>query len=56
MVKLRSAMSPVAALIDVAADGTGQVLLDVPYAGPAPGQACVFYQRDRMLGGGWITR
>ncbi|HEX2940955.1 MAG TPA: tRNA 2-thiouridine(34) synthase MnmA [Rhodopila sp.] len=36
-------------------DGTTIVHLDQP-ALPAPGQACVFYQGDRILGGGIITR
>ncbi|MBE7209664.1 MAG: tRNA 2-thiouridine(34) synthase MnmA [Gluconacetobacter diazotrophicus] len=37
----------------VTADGS--VLLDEP-ALPAPGQACVFYDGDRVLGGGFIRR
>ena len=24
-------------------------------AGIAPGQACVFYDKEKMLGGGWIV-
>jgi tRNA-specific 2-thiouridylase len=32
------------------------VILDEPLAGIAPGQACVFYDGTRVLGGGWITR
>jgi tRNA-specific 2-thiouridylase len=40
----------------VAAHGDGAaVRLDEP-ALPAPGQACVFYDGDRVLGGGFITR
>jgi tRNA-uridine 2-sulfurtransferase len=31
------------------------VILDEP-ALPAPGQACVFYSEDRVLGGGIMTR
>ena len=27
-----------------------------PQFGIAPGQACVFYQGSRVLGGGWIER
>jgi tRNA-specific 2-thiouridylase len=26
-----------------------------PEYGVAPGQACVFYRGDRVLGGGWIA-
>ena len=32
------------------------ITLDSPHFGIAPGQACVFYDGDRVLGGGWITR
>jgi tRNA-uridine 2-sulfurtransferase len=32
------------------------VVLREPQAAIAPGQACVFYDGDRMLGGGWICR
>jgi len=55
-VKLRSTMAPVAARISVAADGTAEVRLDQPFAGVAPGQACVFYRSEQVLGGGWIER
>ncbi len=34
---------------------TAQVILDMPEEGVAPGQACVFYQDERVLGGGWIS-
>jgi tRNA-specific 2-thiouridylase len=36
-------------------DGRTVVELDEP-ALPAPGQACVFYHEDRVLGGGIIMR
>ena len=38
------------------ADGVAvvDVELDVPATGVAPGQAAVFYDGDRVLGGGWI--
>jgi tRNA-specific 2-thiouridylase len=54
-VKLRSTMAPAAAQVCLAGD-TAEVLLDQPQAAIAPGQACVFYQGDRLLGGGWILR
>jgi tRNA-specific 2-thiouridylase len=59
-VKLRSAHTPVAARVFPAGEGDGQVdgavvLLDEPQYGVAPGQACVFYAGDRVLGGGWIS-
>ena len=37
-----------------AVDADGAVTLDTP-ALPAPGQACVFYDGDRVLGGGFIA-
>ena len=54
-VKLRSAQPPVSARLFL--DGAdGEVLLDAPAYGVAPGQACVFYDGTRCVGGGWIGR
>jgi tRNA-uridine 2-sulfurtransferase len=48
-VKVRSMAKPVPARMD------GEWLrFDVPELGVAPGQAAVFYDGDRVLGGGWI--
>ncbi|MBC8337295.1 MAG: tRNA 2-thiouridine(34) synthase MnmA [Rhodospirillales bacterium] len=55
-VKVRSTADPVAAKITGFADDTALVELDTPETGIAPGQACVFYDGDRVLGGGWIKR
>ena len=55
-VKLRSAQPPVAATLFLDAEGAGEVRLDAPALGVAPGQACVFYNGTRVLGGGWIRR
>ena len=55
-VKLRSMSAPAAARVWVFDDGAAVVTLDTPQFGVAPGQACVFYQGERMLGGGWICR
>ncbi len=53
-VKLRAREAPHGAL--VRPDGSGAtVLLDTP-ALAAPGQACVMYDGDRVLGGGFIAR
>ena len=54
--KLRSTGAALPATIRAAGDGGAAVLLDAPAEAVAPGQACVFYDGDRVLGGGWITR
>jgi tRNA-specific 2-thiouridylase len=53
-VKLRSAQLPVPGTLALEAGGTAHVLLDTPAEAVAPGQACVAYDGDRVLGGGWI--
>lgn len=35
-------------------DGRAEVVFDEPQRAVAPGQAAVFYDRDTVLGGGWI--
>jgi len=56
MVKIRNTFVPVAATIRVLEDNRAAVTLDAPARGVSPGQACVLYDGDRVLGGGWITR
>jgi tRNA-specific 2-thiouridylase len=53
-VKLRAREEPHDATVRATADGA-EVRLDAP-ALPAPGQACVFYAGERVLGGGFIRR
>ena len=55
-VKLRSMQTAVAATLFSQSDGRAEVILAVPQIAVAPGQACVFYNGDRILGGGWIAR
>ena len=56
-VKIRSTRPSRDAIVLPTGASTAQVTLVVPEEGAAPGQACVFYERDttRVLGGGWIT-
>jgi tRNA-specific 2-thiouridylase len=49
-VKVRSLAPAVPALLD-----GEQVRFLTPEYGVAPGQAAVFYDGERMLGGGWIA-
>ena len=55
-VKVRSMRPPVAASVSPLKDGLALVELAAAEHGVAPGQACVFYEGDRVLGGGWIQR
>ena len=54
--KIRSMRPPAAAMLRVARDGAATLALDSPEHGIAPGQACVLYDEERVLGGGWIRR
>ena len=56
--KLRSTQPGTAATVTASASNPQQAIvhLQEPQAGIAPGQACVLYTGDRVLGGGWIMR
>jgi tRNA-specific 2-thiouridylase len=54
-VKVRSMRPPVPARVMATPDGAEVELLEAEEA-VAPGQACVFYQGMRVLGGGWIAK
>jgi tRNA-specific 2-thiouridylase len=55
-VKLRSTQKPAPATLSLDGSGGAEALLDEPVSGIAPGQACVVYDGERVLGGGWIRR
>jgi tRNA-specific 2-thiouridylase len=55
-VKVRSTRAPVAAR--VTANGNDSAVVELPEgeSAVAPGQAAVFYDGTRVLGGGWIAK
>lgn len=55
-VKVRSTRPPVVAKVCFEEGEGARVIFPQPEYGIAAGQACVFYQDNRVLGGGWILR
>ena len=55
-VKIRSMQTPLPAKVKVLEGTKAIVELENPDYGIAPGQACVFYADNRVLGGGWIEK
>lgn len=55
IVKLRSAHPGIAATVERLDGRRARVTLEEPQAAVSPGQACVAYVGDRLIGGGWIT-
>jgi len=53
--KVRSLARPVAGKWDGADDGRGRLTFATPEYGVAPGQSAVFYDGERLLGGGTIV-
>jgi len=53
-VKVRSTREPKSAILTFLGQGRASVHLNAAEEGVAPGQACVCYEGDRVLGGGWI--
>ena len=53
-VKIRYRHAPAAATVVATADGGARVTFAEPQSAVTPGQAVVFYDGDRVLGGGWI--
>jgi tRNA-specific 2-thiouridylase len=54
-VKIRYTSPDFPAQVTPLADGGARVEFDQPVRGIAPGQAAVFYQAERVLGGGIIS-
>jgi len=54
-VKIRSNHDVVPAQIRLLSNRMAEVTLNFPEKAITPGQACVVYQGERVLGGGWIT-
>ncbi|WPX97049.1 tRNA-specific 2-thiouridylase MnmA [Candidatus Bandiella woodruffii] len=55
-VRLRSNHEEINATVKYLGNGYADVTLDSFYYGITPGQACVMYDGDRVLGGGWIMK
>ena len=53
---MRSAHAGAPAAIERLGGGRAAVAFDAPVRAAAPGQAAVFYDGPRVLGGGWIQR
>ncbi len=53
-VRLRSNHKEIKAMVKYLGNGFADVTLESFYYGVTPGQACVIYDGDRVLGGGWI--
>ncbi|AIL12421.1 thiouridylase [Candidatus Paracaedimonas acanthamoebae] len=56
LVKIRSAQEPIPAFLELTSSHKAKVRFKEPEYGVSPGQACVFYNGDQVLGGGWITQ
>jgi len=55
-VRIRHRAAEVPATVTPRADGTARVVFDRPVKAAAPGQSCVFYRGDVVLGGGVLGR
>jgi tRNA-uridine 2-sulfurtransferase len=54
--KIRSRHAEAPATINPLDDGSVEVVFDSPQPAVSPGQACVFYDHETVIGGGWIER
>ena len=56
LAKIRHNHEPADATLRMLADGRAEVVFDQPQRAIAPGQSCVWYQGEDVLGGGVIER
>lgn len=54
-VRIRSRHREAPAAVRILGDDLWEVVFDTPQAAVTPGQAAVFYDGERVLGGGWIA-
>lgn len=52
--RIRYRHSEMPAQVEPLGDGRARVVFDEPQEGITPGQAAVFYEGERVIGGGWI--
>ena len=52
--KIRSTQNEISGKLKIM-DDSGYFLFYEPVSATSPGQACVFYKNEQVLGGGWIT-
>ena len=52
--KIRSTQEDLPGILDINSDH-GTFTFEKELDNTSPGQACVFYKNDQLLGGGWIT-
>ena len=55
-VKIRYKHTKQKAILNILSNNSCQVDFYNPQSAPTPGQAAVFYQRNSVIGGGWITK
>jgi tRNA-specific 2-thiouridylase len=56
LAKIRSRHTEAPATVSPTEEGSVLVEFETPQPAISPGQACVFYEGERVVGGGWISR